>query len=60
MPQHSISSATAILLLLYSYAAAQTNGPNQSSDPRKIKNGSVIPDAAYSDQPSVVIPNDGV
>lgn len=46
MPQHRISSATAILLLLllFSYAATQTPGPNQPDDPRNIKKGSVIPD----------------
>lgn len=39
--------------------AAQTSGPNQPGDPRNIKNGSVIPDEGYSDQPYVVITNDG-
>lgn len=39
--------------------AAQTPGPNQPGDPRNIKNGSVIPDEGYSDQPYVVVTNDG-
>jgi hypothetical protein len=61
MPQDFKSTATAILLpaLLCLPLAAQTPGPNQPGDPRNIKNGSVIPDEGYSDQPYVVVTNDG-
>lgn len=45
------------LLLLANTQLAQNAPP--SNDPRNIKNGWVIPDEGYSDQPYVVITNDG-
>lgn len=55
MPQHCQSLARAMRQrLLFLSAAAQMPGPNQSGDPRQIKNGSILPNAGYSDQPSVV------
>ena len=48
-----------LLALLCLPLAAQTSGPNQPGDSRNIKNGSVVPDEGYSDQPYVVIANDG-
>jgi hypothetical protein len=35
------------------------HGQTASNDPRNIKNGFVIPDEGYSDQPYIVITNDG-
>ena len=55
----SIHAIIILLTLLPSHLAAQVPGPNQPGDPRNIKNGSVIPDEGYSDQPYVVITNDG-
>src|ERR671925_157869 len=46
-------------LLPIAAVAAQAPGPNQPGDSRNIKNGSVIPDEGYADQPYVVITNDG-
>ena len=48
-----------LLPLLFLAVMAQPPGPVQPTDPRNIKNGSVIPDEGYSDQPYVVITNDG-
>ncbi|HMY70869.1 MAG TPA: sialidase family protein [Blastocatellia bacterium] len=45
------------LFLLVCTSLAQYANP--SKDPRNIKNGWVIPDEGYSDQPYVVITNDG-
>ncbi|HMV84962.1 MAG TPA: exo-alpha-sialidase [Blastocatellia bacterium] len=60
MPRFIYPIRLAILLsLLCLSLAAQTPGTNQPGDPRNIKNGSVIPDEGYSDQPYVVITNDG-
>src|SRR5512145_2890633 len=39
--------------------AAQEQRVERVSDPRNIKNGWVIPDEGYSDQPYVVTTNDG-
>lgn len=40
-------------------ASAQVSRTENASDPRNIKNGWVIPDEGYSDQPYVVTTNDG-
>ena len=46
----------ALITLFFIRVTAQTNPP---TDPRNIKTGLVIPDEGYSDQPYVVITNDG-
>lgn len=48
-----------LLSLLSVSISAQTSGSSYPGDPRNIKSGLVIPDEGYSDQPYVVITNDG-
>ena len=51
-----LTCSLCLLLLLCTIASAQSTSP---LDPRNIKHGWVIPDEGYSDQPYVVITNDG-
>lgn len=55
----TVACLLATLPLSSAQTPTNTNGPNQPGDPRNIKNGSVIPDEGYSDQPYVVSTNDG-
>jgi len=60
MPRFASVICLALLLpLLCLSLNAQSPGSNPPGDPRNIKMGSVIPDEGYSDQPYVVITNDG-
>ncbi len=55
--RHIVSLLAA--LLLAAVAVAQSPVSNQPGDPRNIKTGWIIPDEGYSDQPYVVITDDG-